>query len=99
MECDFRTKFGVCRENNEGENIMQKKKLIAFVLSVACAVTLLGGCGSNGSEKTADSQSADASGDHPVITMNAPYRNMSTFVEKVHEKYPEINLEIIPYNG
>lgn len=41
---------------------------------------------------------AEAS-DHPVITMNAAYRNMSMFYELVHEKYPEINLEIIPYNG
>ena len=31
--------------------------------------------------------------------MNAPYRNMSAFSDLVHEKYPEINLEIIPYNG
>lgn len=31
--------------------------------------------------------------------MNAPYRNMSQFYDLVHEKYPEINLEIIPYNG
>lgn len=40
-----------------------------------------------------------ASGEHEVITMNAPYRNMSQFYDLVHEKYPEINLEIIPYNG
>ena len=60
---------------------------------------LLGGCGSKGTTENNKDQTADTSDDHPVITMNAPYRNMSTFVDKVNEKYPEINLEVIPYNG
>lgn len=31
--------------------------------------------------------------------MNAPYRNMPEFQDLVHEKHPEINLEIFPCNG
>ena len=34
-----------------------------------------------------------------VALLLSGYRNMSTFVDKVKEKYPEINLEVIPYNG
>lgn len=78
---------------------MKKKNIIALALTVICAVMLLGGCGSKGNTEKDKDQTADASGDHPVITMNAPYRNMSTFVQKVNEEYPEINLEVIPYNG
>ncbi len=63
-----------------------------------------GGNAGNGSASAEGSADAAAEGtgeesDHPVITMNAPYRNMSMFYDLVHEKYPEINLEIIPYNG
>ena len=29
----------------------------------------------------------------------APFRNVSAFKDMVAEKYPEINLEIIPYSG
>lgn len=72
---------------------MQKRKLSAMAFMVSCAVLVAGGWG------TVESEAEEASSDHPVITMNAPYRNMSTFVQKVKEKYPEINLEIIPYNG
>ena len=31
--------------------------------------------------------------------MQSPFRNMSAFIDIVHEKYPEINLEVIPYSG
>ena len=78
---------------------MRKKKILVMVLAVTCVALLFGGCGSSGGQKNTDNKSADNSSDHPVITMNAPYRNMSTFVDKVKEKYPEINLEVIPYNG
>ncbi len=36
---------------------------------------------------------------HEAITMQSPFRNMSAFIDAVHEKYPEINIEVIPYNG
>ena len=81
---------------------MKKGRFISLFLAAASTVALLAGCGSAASS-TADGTAADTavkgSSDHPVITMNAPYRNMSQFYDLVHEKYPEINLEIIPYNG
>lgn len=73
---------------------MQKKRVLSLILALSCTAALLGGCA--GSDTSDDNA---ASGEHEVITMNAPYRNMSQFYDLVHEKYPEINLEIIPYNG
>lgn len=37
--------------------------------------------------------------DHEPISILSSHKNMSAFMELVHEKYPEINLEIIPYSG
>lgn len=36
---------------------------------------------------------------HEPITVMTMFKNMSGFVDLVHEKYPEINLEVIPYSG
>lgn len=72
---------------------MQKKRVLSLILALSCTAVLLGGCA--GSDTSDDNA---ASGEHEVITTNAPYRNMSQFYDLVHEKYPEINLEIIPYN-
>lgn len=43
----------------------------------------------------------DATGEeHEAITMTAvPFRNPSHLADLVHEKYPEINIEFIPYSG
>ena len=88
-----------------------KKKLLSLLLASACVVSLLAGCGSktdtddssetNQTTQTSQSDQANqtSDSDHPVITMNAPYRNMATFYKLMQEKYPEVNLEIIPYNG
>ncbi len=74
---------------------MQKKRWTALLLAAACSASLLTGCGS---KDTTDDGSASTS-EHPVITMQSPFRNMSAFIDIVHEKYPEINLEVIPYSG
>lgn len=66
-----------------------------LVLAFTCSVLMLTGC----STAATSDQSDGGTKEHPVITMNAPYRNMSTFVKKVKKKYPEINLKVIPYNG
>lgn len=73
---------------------MKKFKIMSIILTVCCTAALITGCGGAGT-----SDGGEKVSDHPVITMNAPYRNMSVFADLVHEKYPEINLEIIPYNG
>ena len=73
---------------------MPKKRVLSLILALRCTAALLGGCAGN---NTSDDNAA--SGEHKVITMNALYRNMSQFYDLVHEKYLEINLEIIPYNG
>lgn len=76
---------------------MRKKRLIVLTLTVSCMAMLFAGCGKGDTGKEEAGKSS--AGDHEAITMNAPYRNMSTFVKLVKEKYPEINLEVIPYNG
>lgn len=71
---------------------MKKKRILSGLLALLCAGSLLAGCGGKAETKK-------DTGDHPVITMNAPYRNMSNFYDLVKEKYPEVNLDITPYNG
>lgn len=77
---------------------MWKKYRFNLSLAVILGLSLLTGCsGSGDTERSKEANASDPA--HPVITMNAPYRNMSAFVDLVHEKYPEIQLEVIPYNG
>lgn len=84
---------------------MKKNRVLSLLLAVVCVVSLLAGCGSSDVQTNEDNSAAEDSSateddsDHPVITMNAPYRNMATFYDLVKEKYPEVNLEIAPYNG
>lgn len=54
---------------------MQKKRVLSLILALSCTAALLGGCAGN---NTSDGNTA--SGEHEVITMNAPYRNMSQFL-------------------
>ena len=69
-------------------------KLAALALASVCGIGLLAGCSSSSGGAPATSN-----GEHATITMNAPCRNMSKLQDLVQEKYPEINLEIIPCNG
>lgn len=89
---------------------MQKKKLVALVLAFSCMASTLAGCGSNKevkdsnsseavAESTAKEENSDKVSDHEVIRMQSPFRTMSDFIDIVHEKYPEINLEAVPYSG
>ena len=83
---------------------MQKKKFVTVVLASLCMTVLLSGCGkkdtavSDSQEKVKQS-GEDTVSDHEPITILSSYENMSNFLELVHEQYPEINLEIIPYSG
>lgn len=74
---------------------MQKKRWTVLLLAAACSAALLTGCGS----KQSPDDGSVGTGEHEVITTQSPFRNMSAFVDIVHEKYPEINLEVVPYSG
>lgn len=76
---------------------MKKKTLMKLALLIICMAFLLLGCGAK--DKDTDNKSNDNSTKHEAITMISPYRNSSMFVKLVKEKYPEINLEVTPYNG
>lgn len=74
---------------------MRKNKIRKVVLLLGCAVLFMTGCGSDG-KKTAETTD---NSEHEVLTMQAPFRDLSTFMDVLSEKYPEINLEMIPYSG
>ena len=74
---------------------MKKKRILSMLLVMVSVVSLLAGC-----SKEDDTSDTEKNNDeHEVITMSMPDRSMGAFVDLVHEKYPEINLEIIPYSG
>lgn len=70
---------------------MKAKRIISAIVALACGLSLFTGC--NGSE------AQTSNGEHEAITVHSPFRNATPFIELVKEKYPEINLEIIPYSG
>ena len=37
--------------------------------------------------------------EHEPITLSAPSQDAANFIEVVHEQYPEINIEVVPYSG
>lgn len=87
---------------------MKKKKILAVLLALSCAMSTLAGCGSSketkdsketATESVAKADSKDKVSDHEVIKMQSPYRTMSEFIDVVHKKYPEINIEAVPYSG
>ena len=63
---------------------------------------MLSGCGnsvSTDTDKSDNTKTEAKASDHEPITINAPYRNISAFIDKVHETYPEINIEVVSYSG
>lgn len=75
------------------EEAVMRKKVVCLLLILACAAALLSGCAFEGTRRE---KSAKA---HEPVTMQSPFRNMSAFIDVVHEKYPEICIEVIPYSG
>lgn len=71
---------------------MKRKRILSFALALLCAGSLAAGCGKTEARTTQE-------GTHETITMHSPFRNATPFLELVKEKYPEIQLEIIPYSG
>lgn len=74
---------------------MQKKRIVSLLLAAFCVLTLFVGC-KNDTDQTKNS---DSDGEHEPIVMQMPFRNMGAFLDKVHEKYPEINLQFDAYSG
>ena len=87
------------------------KRITALFLAIAIGVSLLlAGCQTakdqplasekeTGKESQGGTKGNAKTGDHEPITIVSSFKNMSAFVDLVHEKYPEINLEILPYSG
>ena len=65
---------------------MKLKKIIG--VSVVTALLCLTGC-TNKNETS----------EHEAVTILAPYLDCDRLAELVHEKYPEVNLEILSYSG
>lgn len=74
------------KRKNDRKNDRRVRKLKRAILAAVCVSALLPVYGS-------------ADEEHATITMQSPFRNMSGFIDIVNEKYPEINLEVIPYSG
>lgn len=71
---------------------MKKRKLLCYFLSALCVVMLPSGCGNNSEKKEMKTS------DHEPLTFMYNLGG-DTLIEAVHEKYPEINLKQIAYNG
>lgn len=67
------------------------------LLATLCAVSLLTGCGSKTESTTLENTAG--TGEHEAITIMDAQRDYSALIELVHEKYPEINIEVQPYRG
>lgn len=71
---------------------MNKRRTLSMLLAVGIAASLMTSC-------SGSTAGGGPSGEHEVITIQCPFRDMGPFVDLVKEKYPEINLEVIPYSG
>lgn len=72
---------------------MKYKGIIGLLVSFACGVCMVGalaGC---------NAASSSSNQEHEAITIETAFRNIAGLEDMVKEKYPEINLDIIPYSG
>ena len=76
---------------------MQRKRILSLLLAAACSMSLLTGCGSMNAPDAAKSGGGESG--HEAITMLSAFSGTSQFLDVLNAKYPEINLEIIPYSG
>lgn len=69
---------------------MRPQRIIACTLALACTLAIFTACGSR----------SDTAGEaHEPLTIVSLFPEMEHFIDKVHETYPEINIEVIPYAG
>lgn len=73
---------------------MIKKKIQSWLFIIAGMIALFTGCTAKDFLSEMSSNNV-----HEAITIQSSFRNMSAFIDAVHERYPEINLEVIPYSG
>ena len=78
-------------------SFLQATGLMAASAVLGSSLTACGGNNSTGS--TSSSNRGTSSGEHEAITMLSSFNGLGDFMDLLHEKYPEINLEIIPYSG
>ena len=79
---------------------MKKKRITSMLLAAVCVASLLTGCAEKNTNTADKNEKTEATTEkHEAITMHIPSRNIDPFIDLLEEKYPEINLEIIPYNG
>lgn len=100
--------FAESKQNPEETRNMKRRK--AAVAALMGAAVLLAGCGAESHAKITEDTEAKVSdaaaqnqkkkvSDHEEVTIVSPYKNMSTFINLVHEQYPEITINVIPYSG
>lgn len=75
---------------------MKAKTMLGVVLLTLGAAAALSGCGKAEHASKKEHASTKA---HEAVTFMAPYMDTDRFIEAVHAKYPEVNIEIIPYSG
>lgn len=76
---------------------MKKRNVLCWILVLACLASLLSGCA--GARTSETDEALPEEGAHEAVTMQSPFRNVTPFVDLVKQKYPEINLQVIPYSG
>ncbi|MDD6233939.1 MAG: extracellular solute-binding protein [Lachnospiraceae bacterium] len=69
-----------------------KRGIKNLIFIWGCIILLMTGCAKTIPVNT-------ESHEHEKITMQAPFRNISAFIDVLHDKYPEIQIEVIPYSG
>ncbi len=74
---------------------MTFKKLFILLVSAIYIVFTLTGCSGDTNNDSDDSTSTE----HEPITIMDAQRDYSNLIKLVKEKYPEINIEVIPYRG
>lgn len=71
------------------------------LLAASAALTACGGgsASSSTAASTADSASTTTAGKHEPITLMLPFSNITPFLKEFNTKFPDINLQILPYSG
>ena len=72
-----------------------KKTISALFAVLLCAALMLTGCSGTASQ----TDSGTTTTEHEPITIYDAQRDYSALIALVKEKYPEINIEVLPYRG